>query len=109
MSERNYQEIVEDLDELAGYELVIQTARQDDDAHLAVVTVDGITRGVISRESVTEALDEASERVVAAREEAEREDEYDDEDDVDEDEESAFDRVVEALESAATLLRRLRR
>lgn len=105
-TERTYQEIVEELDQLADNELVIQTARQDGENHLAVVTVDGVTRGVISRDSMTEALDRSCEQVVVALEETQ----YCCEDEDDEDEEAeAFDRVVEALESAATLLRRLRR
>jgi hypothetical protein len=114
-TERTYQEIVEELDDMANYELVVQTARNgqvgEDDVHLSVVTVDGVTRGVISRHSMTDALDQAATLVVAAAEEEDLDEDLDDEelDDDELDEETAFDRVVEALESAATLLRRIRR
>ncbi|MGW8177897.1 MAG: hypothetical protein ACWGQW_03770, partial [bacterium] len=112
---RTYDEILADLEENAEYELVVSTARresEDGDVHLALVTVDGVTRGVVTRDSTLEALDLAAERALSYEEEEdedEDEDRYGDEEDLEESEEGLFDRAVGALEAAVELLRRVRR
>lgn len=107
---RTYDEIVEVLEDAAEYELVVSTARQhneedDGENYLALVTVDGVTRGVVTRESTLEALDLAAERVLSYEE---PEDDYYDEDE-DAEGESLFDRAIGALENAVSLLRQVRR
>lgn len=109
--ERTYEEILEDLNENAEYELVVSTARresEDGDVYLALVTVDGVTRGVVNRDGTLAALELATERALTPEIDFDDEDDYDD-DDVDESEEGVFDRAVGALETAVDLLRRIRR
>jgi len=106
--ERTYDGIIEDLEENAEYELVVSAARRggdDGDVHLALVTVDGVTRGVVTRGPTVRALEEAAERALNPVDDEPEFDYIDDEND----EESVFDRLVSALESAANLARQLRR
>lgn len=107
--ERTYDEIMEDLEENAVYELVVSTARREgddgEDIHLALVTVDGVTRGVVTRGFTLGALEVAADRALNPVEDEPEFDSLDDE----ADDESVFDRLVSALESAADLARQLRR
>ena len=62
---RTYNEIMEELEEKAEFELVVSTARveseeSDGNNCLALVTIDGVTRGVLRRETLEQALEEAS-------------------------------------------------
>lgn len=65
MEDRTYDEIMQDLEEQAEYELAVQVARIDNDAggetSLALVTLDGVTRGVVTREGVLPTLQAAAE------------------------------------------------
>lgn len=106
---RTYDEILDNLNEEAEYELVVSTVRQeaedgDGNVHLALVTVDGVTRGVASRESVIDALELATERVLAEPEDEPEEDLYGDDSG-----EDVFDQAVSALEAAVSLFRQVRR
>lgn len=68
MSQRNYDEVMEELTSSADYELVVSSARVEnedgEETYLGLVTVDGLTRGVISRDDQLSALNAAADRVL---------------------------------------------
>lgn len=106
---KSYDEIMEVLEEASESELSISTASQHSEygggwVHLVIVNVDGVVRGVVSRGCLVDALDLAAEKVLTYEEE--KEEEFNNVEDLDDD---AFDQTVSALESAVSLLRRVRR